>query len=446
MERSILKGLQNSIIKKDLEVGFAGISTDTRKISAGDFYIPLKGANFDGEQFIDVAVDSGASGFITTNPEVADKFLNDERVKFIAIVPDTKISYMELAGKRLEEKKFKVVGITGSSGKTTTKEMVYAVLSAGFKVHKTALNHNNEIGFCQTVFEAPDDSEIVIIEMGMRGLGEIELISKYAKPDAAIVTNVGTAHIGRLGSRENIARAKCEISGFIKPDGIFIAHDDVLIKSAVLFGGEKKYYSIGDVEVLCREVGFTKFRYGEDIYELPIEGNHNVENALSAINVGSFFGMPPDRIAEGLKNFQSIENRWNIERVAGFEIINDCYNANPESMKATISTVLEMYKNPTLILGDMGELGEDAAKYHAEVGSFLNSHPKLTKETLVITVGELAENISSMIKNCQKIALKDSSQVVNYILKNSDIGNILFFKASRSMKFEEIINEIKGEV
>ena len=201
-------------IDLDTEVN---ISTDTRTIKKGDFYLPLKGASFDGEKFIQQAIEKGAVGSFCTKE-------NDVKA-FQLKVPDTLNAYLQLANYRRKNFNPIVVAITGSSGKTTTKELVASVLSEKYKTFKTPLNHNNEIGFCQTIFEAPDDTEVLVLEMGMRGLGEIELLSKYAEPDISIISNVGTAHIGRLGSRENIAKAKCEIVSH-KRGNIFIAHDD----------------------------------------------------------------------------------------------------------------------------------------------------------------------------------------------------------------------------
>ena len=181
-------------IDENLDVN---ISTDTRTIKKGDFYLPLKGASFDGEKFITQALEKGAVGAFCTK--------DGGNLQ----VTDTLTAYLELANYRRKKLNFKVVAITGSSGKTTTKELVASTLSEKFKTFKTPLNHNNEIGFCQTIFETPDDTEVLVLEMGMRGLGEIELLSKYSEPDITIISNVGTAHIGRLGSRENIAKAKC---------------------------------------------------------------------------------------------------------------------------------------------------------------------------------------------------------------------------------------------
>ena len=190
-----------SLINEDSDVN---ISTDTRTIKTGDFYLPLKGVSFDGEKFIPQALEKGAVGtFCTEN-------YNNSDITVLK-VENTLNADLELANYRRNKLNPKVVAVTGSSGKTTTKELVASVLAEKYKTFKTPLNHNNEIGFCQTIFEMPDDTEVLVLEMGMRGLGEIELLSKYAEPDLTIISNVGTAHIGRLGSRENIAKAKCEI-------------------------------------------------------------------------------------------------------------------------------------------------------------------------------------------------------------------------------------------
>ena len=273
------------------------ISTDTRTIQKGDFYLPLKGASFDGEKFIEQAIEKGAIGTFCTD----DREYNAITVK----VSDTLTAYLQLANYRRNQINPIVVAITGSSGKTTTKELVASVLSEKFKTFKTPLNHNNEIGFCQTIFEMPDDTEALVLEMGMRGLGEIELLSKYSEPDITIISNVGTAHIGRLGSRENIAKAKCEIVKYQR-GRYFIAHNDELIKKTVEFSGEKTFYSIGDVKILEKDTRYSKFEYIGNIYELNVGGDYNIENALSAINAGMKLKMGVNEIQRGLKKYHPI--------------------------------------------------------------------------------------------------------------------------------------------
>ena len=414
------------------------ISTDTRTIKAGDFYLPLKGASFDGEKFIEQALEKGAIGTFCTAAKPQGKSIFLE-------VPDTLTAYLQLANYRRNKVNPTVVAITGSSGKTTTKELVASVLGAKYKTFKTPLNHNNEIGFCQTMFEMPDDTEVLVLEMGMRGLGEIELLSKYAEPDITIICNVGTAHIGRLGSRENIAKAKCEIVKYQRDNGAnkcFIAHDDELIRKTVEFDGEQIYYSLKDVNILEQEMNYSKFTYQGNTYELNVGGKYNIENALSAINAGLKLGLKVNEIQEGLKSYHPIEKRWEGVSAGGFEIINDSYNANPESMRTFVDTIFELYKNYTIVLGDMGELGENEIQYHKELGEYINNHKKLNPKTTIITIGKLSENISKEITNCKGINFKDIESAVDYIRKNISKESTIFLKASRSMKLERIIHAL----
>lgn len=425
-------------IQKDVLDSEVNISTDTRTIKSGDFYLPLKGASFDGEKFIEQAFDKGAVGaFCTEIPELPLKYGE----KILLKVENTLTAYLQLANYRRNKINPTVVAVTGSSGKTTTKELVSSVLETKFRTFKTPLNHNNEVGFCQTVFEMPDNTEALVLEMGMRGLGEIELLSKYAEPDIAIICNVGTAHIGRLGSRENIAKAKCEIVKYQRGK-TFIAHDDELIRKTVDFNGEKIFYSIKDVNILEKQANYSKFVYQNNIYELNVGGDYNIENALSAINTGLKLGISVNKIQEGLRNYKPIEKRWESVNAGGYEIINDSYNANPESMKAFVDTVFELYKNYTLVLGDMGELGENEIQYHKALGDYINNHKKLNPNVTVITIGQLSKNITDNIKNCKIAHFADIEQGVDYIKNNISKDSKIFLKASRSMKFERIIEDL----
>ena len=272
----------------------------------------------------------------------------------------------------------------------------------------------------------------------MRGLGEIELISKYALPDITIICNVGTAHIGRLGSRENIAIAKCEVTKYQNPDGVFIGHNDELIKQHLNFGGKKIFYSIDDTKVLSRKIGYSEFEYKNHNYKLNIEGDYNIENSLSAINTGLILGISEEKIAQGLNTYKPIEKRWESEKVGRFDIINDSYNANPESMKAVLKTFLSVYKPPVvLVLGNMGELGKDEIAYHKEIGEFLCAY----KGVKLLTVGNLAKYIlrNSMLEG---VEFETNFECAKYILNNVKEGTTVLLKASRAMKFEEIIEMV----
>ena len=429
MKISELIKITNAKLIGNMEEDFnVQISTDTRTIKDGDFYLPLKGASFDGEKFILQAFEKGAVGAFCTDLIS----IPDGCKKPLLQVPDTLTAYLQLANYQRRIQNYTVVAITGSSGKTTTKEIVASTLEGKFKVFKTPLNHNNEVGFCQTIFSTPSDTEVLVLEMGMRGLGEIELLSKYAEPDITIISNVGTAHIGRLGSRENIAKAKCEIVKYQRGK-IFIAHDDEIIKNTVDFNGEKIFYSIKDVKILEKNTNYSKFEYQNDIYELNVGGDYNIENALSAINAGKKLGMSVAEIQNGLKNYRPIEKRWEAVKADGYEIINDSYNANPESMRAFLDTIFELYNDYVIILGDMGELGENEVQYHRELGEYIY---KKNSSARILTVGNLSRNISEA---CNGKHFNDIESVVEYIKTDISKTSKIFLKASRSMKFENII-------
>lgn len=478
-------------INEDIKNLTFTFSTDTRTIKAGEIYLPLKGENFDGEKFIEKALEAGAIGYFTTGGEIFNS------AKVALKVENTLTAYLQLANFYRKKINPKTIAITGSSGKTTTKEMAYCVAKEKFKTHKSELNFNNEIGLCKTILSMPEDTEVLILEMGMRGLGEIELLSKYSEPDIAIITNVGTAHIGRLGSRENIAKAKCEIVKYMKKDGILIAHDDELIKSEMEkaksekisshfspFTFHSRFFSLNKTKILERKIGYSKLEYKGNIYELNIEGDYNIQNALAVIEMGTLLGITSDKINEGLKKYLPIEKRWEIQEIKGFKIINDSYNANPESMKGVIKTVLDIYSPPLLlVLGDMGELGENEIEYHQQIGDFLIGLLKQnqslchckhsetiqkilhffswiasslglcqtprndTKDNIkVITVGKLAKEITKKL-NANDIPSKNfdnNLQTSRYILDNVKFGTTIVLKASRSMKLEEIIQELKS--
>lgn len=412
------------------------ISTDTRTIASGDMYLPLKGANFDGETFIDRALEAGAVGYFTTGNKVYDN------AKLVLKIDNTLDAYLNIAKYYRRKIKPIAVAITGSSGKTTTKELVYSVLSQKYKTQKTLSNHNNEIGFCQTVLGMDTDTEVLIVEMGMRGLGEIELISTHLNPDYAIITNSGSAHVGRLGSLDNIAIAKCEITSGLDENGALIALNQEIIKKHLKYEGKKVFYSLKDVEILEKSMSYSKFKYKNEIYELNVDGDYNIENALSAIELGLKLDLTVEQIKEGLKSYKPIEKRWEVINIGGINFINDSYNANPDSMKAAVKTFVELYKNPVVILGNMGELGENEIQYHREVGRYL---AKLNKQTEYYVVGNLAKEIGAEIENSGlKVQyFENNDEVSEYIMKNNRENETIFLKASRSMQFEKIIEIIK---
>ena len=412
------------------------ISTDTRTISANNVYVPLKGESFDGELFIETALNKGVEGYFTSKKD--NIFTN---AKFGLFVEDTKLAYLKLSNYYKNKIKPTTIAITGSSGKTTTKEIFDAIFKNNRHTHKSALNHNNEIGLCQTLLSMPTNTEFLIVEMGMRGLGEIELLSKYAQPDYAVITNIGTAHIGRLGSRENIAKAKCEITKYMSQNGTLVTLKDELYKTTLKdFKG--RHLTIDETPSNFKPISMTKdyseFIYKNNTYKLNIGGEYNIKDALLAIQTALLCGLTPTEIQTGLATYKPIEKRFEETKIGSLNIINDSYNANPDSMKAAIKTFIELYEGEKiLILADMKELGADEIKYHKEIGTFLNQF----KNIQLYTVGNLAKNISNETIHPTKHFC--SNMDVAKELKNIETSTHILLKGSRSMKLEEIIEEIK---
>ena len=409
------------------------ISTDTRTLKSGDVYLPLKGESFDGEKFIEKALQNGAVGYFTT--DINKKPLGNE---FIIYVNDCKLAYLQLAS--LYRKKISpvVVGVTGSSGKTTTKELLASIFSKNVKTHKSKLNHNNEIGLCQTLLTMPVDTEVLIVEMGMRGLGEIDLLSKFASPDFAVITNIGTAHIGRLGSRENIAKAKCEIVNYFNENAKLITLDDEIFDRTLLNSNVQRSIVLQDensFQILEAKNDYSKFVYKNEIYEINAGGEYLLQDAILAIEVALLYGLASKDIKNALMSYVPMDNRFAEISVSGYKVINDSYNANPDSMKASLKTFLELYSGKkTVVLADMKELGDDEVFYHQELGEYLNKYSDFE----LITVGDLAKYISEKF-NYTSLHFGSNIDVVNYIKNKQSKSDYIFLKGSRSMKLEEII-------
>ena len=272
-------------------------------------------------------------------------------------------------------------------------------------------------------------------------------MSKYSYPDFAVIVNTGSSHIGRLKTVENIAKAKCEITARLHPEGVLFAQNSVLIKNANKYKGETVYLSLDmpELQILKRTPEYSEFVFSCQNYRLNVGGDHNIMDALYAICIGLKMGMNPEKIAEGIAAYKPIEKRWEIQEINGYKIINDSYNANPESMKASVSTFLELYKNPVVILGDMGELGENEIEFHRETGEFIGRKFQ-GKQAVFLTVGKLAKYIGDELAKCGfDIKHFDSNlETSRYILDNLHAGITIFLKASRAMKFEEIIENLKN--
>jgi len=421
------------------------ISTDTRTISETDAYLAICGAVFDGHNFVQNSFDKKAKLAIIDKNHT--DLSNTIKGNFL-IVENTTEAYLQIAAFHKNRCNVKIIGVTGSSGKTTTKEFLYSTFNAAAKTQKSIKNHNNEIGLCQTLLSIEPDTKYCIVEMGMRALGEIDLLAKYAKPNVAVITNVGTAHIGILGSQENIAKAKCEITNYLTNTDILIAHNESLIKETIKEKYDNKpifkqeYYALDDVEIIEKTQNSCKFKYDNFIFQIPDSADFNILNALASIKAAKTQNYTNEEIQKGLLAFQNIEFRNEITKMQnGAMIISDCYNANPDSAKASIKHICEAYKNKKIIIvfGDMFELGKYEEDFHREIGKLINN----SNVNYFVSVGKLAKITSEEINNLPKKTFDTTEAAADFLPTITDNNTVIFLKASRGMQFENILERIK---
>ncbi|NLF35251.1 MAG: UDP-N-acetylmuramoyl-tripeptide--D-alanyl-D-alanine ligase [Clostridiales bacterium] len=451
--REIIEAVGGSLLGEppDLETAITRVFIDSRKPDPGALFIPLVGERFDGHAFINDALEQGAAGCFTMRER--ESYLPG---KFYIKVPGTQKALRDLA--KYYKQKFRIpfIGITGSTGKTTTKDMVSAVLSERFKVLKTDGNFNNEVGLPLTLLRLNSTHELCVLEMGMNHFGEIEYLSSIAEPDVALITNIGDSHIEFLGSRENILKAKCEIFSHMRPDGLVILNgDDELLaplrhslpQRTVLCGtGEGLQYRAahvaGDGE---RNISFEiNSPRGAFPVEVAALGDYMIYPALMAAAVAEHFGMTGEEIAAGILRFAPTKMRMNIVRRGDdITILNDAYNANPQSMRAAVEVLAQAKGTKKIaVLGDMMELGSLAPALHAGVGDYLG---KAGIDCLV-AVGDLAKDIYLAASQAMVLAVyyyKTKQEALPILAELVEPGATVLVKASRAMEFEELVEHLK---
>ncbi len=436
----------------DLKVN--DVSIDSRTVSVGNLFVDLKGDNFNGHHYIKEVIEKGC--VLVLSQEDCSHLNLDERIIY---VESTRQALMDLAEYYRSCFPIPAIAVTGSVGKTTTKDLIYDILSKKYSVLKTLSNYNNEVGLPLTIFRLDDTVEVIILEMGMNNFNEIHNLSKIVKPDIAVITNIGDAHIENLGSKDGILEAKMEITHFLKDDGVLIVSgDDEYLKKINNFN--KKIIKVGigfDNDIRCndfKENGIDgidislvdKDRNNYLDLKVNIPGKHMIINSLIGYAIGKELKLTNEEITEGVKNLKISKMRMEIvkNKKVGFTIINDTYNANPVSMKAGLD-VLHNSKNQgrkVAILGDMFELGADSKKYHYEVGKYAG---ELGVD--VICVGELASHIYDGVLNNSS---NEFSRLLYFFTDDNLMDNLVdmkFFKedivlvkASRGMKFENIVD------
>ncbi|MCL4515768.1 MAG: UDP-N-acetylmuramoyl-tripeptide--D-alanyl-D-alanine ligase [Firmicutes bacterium] len=443
-----------------------GISTDTRTVNAGELFIPLIGENFDGHRFIRQAAEKGAAGvLIGQGYEVPEEWGKDG-APFVIRVGDTLRALQDLARWYRTRFDLPVVAVTGSNGKTTTKDMVAAILSRRWKTLKTEGNYNNEIGLPLTLLRLDKATQAAVVEMGMRGAGQIEALAHLAKPTVGIVTNVGEVHMELLGSREAIARAKAELVAALDEGGLAVLNADDPRVAAMRLQTRARVLTFGvsgngariPVDCLADNIQSHGIRgvifrvsFGGKNWrvDLPVPGTHNVYNALAAACTALGLGFAPEEVAEGLAGCRLSKMRLEaVEAPGGWLVINDAYNASPASMRAALQILAESRDKGRIVavLGDMGELGGLSEEAHRAMGEFVL---KLGIDWLV-TVGAKASLISQAAR--QKGFPRERSAVCATnaeALKQLDgivqPGDVVLVKGSRVMKMEEVVTGLTGQ-
>lgn len=424
------------------------ICTDSRKITKGCLFIALVGERFDGHDFVNQALESGAVAAVCSKPI--------ETNGTVLLVENTGKALLDIAAYYRSLFSIPFVGITGSVGKTTTKEMVYAVLSEKYNTLKNEGNLNNEIGLPSTVFRLDSDYEAAILEMGMSAFGEISRLSHVAQPNIGIITKIGVSHIEHLGSREGILKAKLEILDGLKPGAPLVVNgDDDLLSTVSLsdrrvitFGIENENcdYRAVDVEQSGYSTSFTVLFDGkEQRVTIPTVGTHNVYNALSAFAAGVYLGVKPEAAANGLSKYVTSGMRQNVKEFNGITVIEDCYNASPDSVRAAAEVLCGMKADKKcLCFGDMLELGELSEKAHRDVGALVASKQIDCFYTYGKMAAVSAQTAVAQGAKCVK-AFDDKQALANELKNMLSSGDAVLFKASRGMKLEEVIQIFTSE-
>ena len=441
-------------------------TNNTNNIEKGDTYVGFVGEHNDGNLFYEKAFQNGAKACVLKRESVETK-LNVEKIRkyypkaIVILVDDTIKAIQQIATYKRSLYNIPVIGITGSVGKTSTKDIIASVMSKKYNVLKTLGNYNSQTGLPLTVLRL-ENQNAMVVEMGMSGLGEISNLTKIAKPTVAVITNVGTAHIGKLGSRENILNAKLEILDGLQKDGILVINNDndMLHKwyeeykknddkefKVLTFGIENKS-DIMPKDIILSENGSTyKIDLDGKTYNVNVAvgGNHFVLNSLCAIAIGRNFSIEMEDILEGIANFELTKSRMQVEKnKSGITVINDSYNANYDSMKAALEYLGKINANKKIaVLGDMLELGEYSENLHEKVGEEV----KKNDIDVLITVGELSKYIASKAVECgfEKSNLyecKNNQEAVDTIEKVAKKGDAVLLKASNGLKFQEIFKKI----
>ncbi|HAT4155783.1 UDP-N-acetylmuramoyl-tripeptide--D-alanyl-D-alanine ligase [Clostridium perfringens] len=440
--QEIVKATKGALLKEAYVKEIKAVSTDTRKIEEGTMFIALKGENFNGNNYVLEAFNKGAKIAIVDEVKCDLNELKED-VALIK-VQNTRRALMDLAKFYREKLGLKVVGITGSAGKTSTKDLVAAVLSDKYKVFKTKGNFNNEIGLPLMILELDSTYDVAILEMGMRGLGQIKELAEIASPDLGIITNIGISHIEILKTRENILKAKMEIATFFDKNNTLVVcgNDDFLgalpnAEYKIVKTGVGENFKIGAKNIALEELSSKFTVYDgekEEEFSLDMPGEHNISNLMLGIAIAKELDVSFEEMKRGLKNIEATSMRLELIKKDGFSILNDCYNSSPVAVKSAIDVMKNIEgKRRIAVLGTMRELGHKSEEAHEEIG-------KYSKENgieKVLCFGDFSKNIKEGYgEGCT--VYENKEELIKDLLNIICDGDIILVKASRSLKFEEI--------
>lgn len=437
----------NGALHGDPDIQITSIVTDSRQAKDGSLFAAIRGARVDGHRFIPMTVAQGAVCILCEEaPEINVPYIRVDST--LAALKGIAEYYRSLFT-------IPFIGITGSVGKTSTKEFISAVLSQKYKVHKTSGNFNNELGVPITLFGLEEDHEAAVIEMGISGFGEMTRLSKMVRPDISVITNIGYCHLENLGDRDGVLKAKTEMFAYLSKNGkIILCHDDDKLRTVTEYNGIRPiFYGTGDDEFRAENIvergldgidctlihntrGSGDMKIGVTI---PTMGRHNVLNALCAMAVGVQLGLTADEIKRGVESFSNVGSRGRIVKTENLTIIDDCYNANPTSTKAGLDTLSKLSGRKVAVLGDMKELGKDELALHKEVGAYA----KEKGVDVLIAVGPLSRATAEGYGEDASY-FEDVESCIAEIKNLLQKGDTVLVKASHSMQFEKIVEIIRN--
>lgn len=444
--KEVVTAVNGEIIKEGNEFKNTAVCIDSRKILKDSIFIAIKGENFNGNKF---AIDSLKKG--------AKLAIVDEEIENIDLVPEDKYiikvencrkAILDLAKFYREKLDIKVVGITGSTGKTSTKDVVAALLSYKYRVFKTKGNFNNEIGMPLMIFSLDKNYDVAVLEMGMSDFGEIERLAKCANPDVAIITNIGLSHIENLKSRDGILKAKMEITTLFDKNNVLVINneDDMLQKigqkdyKIVKVGFNSSNLEAVNIKLNEETTEFTLFdEKDEQMFNIPLIGKHNVLNTLLGIAVCKEFNVSYEEMRCGLQNLEKTSMRLELIKTETLNIVNDAYNASPDSMKAAIDYLSTLNGRKIAILGTMRELGEESYNSHKEVGIYA----KEKNIDIMLVTGDYKEGYEDGFEENSLVLFDNKEELISSLKKYIASGDNILVKASRGMKFEEIVEFLK---